>query len=137
MGGKIKYEVIDGVSVDKYARSFRTLNEALCKKIDDSHKRVIVLIDRCEEDKEGSVYIYQTGDPQHDVIQKEFEGNEVHMLWKTRTATIPNWKSLTYDNQPFLGAGRDFGDNSFVFSFHVHSKEYVKCEQWIKTQRAT
>ena len=26
-------------------------------------------------------------------------------------------------------------DNGFVFSFHIHSKIRIKCEQWIKSQK--
>jgi len=117
------------------ARTFRGLNELIQKQIgSDNHKRIVVLIDRMDAAKDDLVYVYQTGNEQHDVIRKEY--SELHMAWKTKTALIPNYKKPDDEMNPLLGASTDFGDNAFVFSFHVRSDDFVKCDQWIKAQKS-
>ena len=92
------------------------------------------MIDRTIEDKEDTVYIYQTNNAQHDEIRKDF--SDLHMSWKTKNALIPNYKKPDDEMNPYIGASTDFGDNAFVFSFHVHQEDYVKCDQWIKSQKS-
>jgi len=122
-------------SLKDEARTFRGLNELIQKKIEGkSHKRIVVLVDRMDAAKEDQVYVYQTGIAQHDEIRKDY--SELHMAWKTKTALIPNYKKPDDEMNPLLGASTDFGDNAFVFSFHVRSDDFVKCDQWIKAQKS-
>ena len=106
----------------------------LIQKGTESNKRIVVLVDRTNPEEKDSVFIYQTGSEQHDVVRKDY--SELHMAWKTKTALIPNYKKPDDEMNPLIGASTDFGDNSFVFSFHVHSEDFVKCDQWIKGQKS-
>merc|ERR1719411_1763662 len=55
----------------------------------------------------------------------------------TRKAVMPDWREEKQkeNENVYVGGEFDIGDNGFVFSFHVHSENRVKCEQYIKTQR--
>merc|ERR1712154_367548 len=103
-------------------------------------QRIVVCVDRSkykEDDEKNeekdNLYVYQLGN-EWDQITKEY--NEMHLSWKTKSALFPSWKhgvdGLLDD---FIGGATDFGDTGFVFSFHVHSKDRVKCDQWIKAQK--
>ena len=62
--------------------------------------------------------------------------NEMHYGWKTKSALLPNFKEQDMGlKDSFIGGSTDIGDNGFVFSFHIHEKHRIKCEQWIKSQK--
>ena len=66
-------------------------------------------------------------------IRKDYD--EMNFSWKTKQAILPSIKNDDDGLEMYNGGSTDVGDNGFVFSFHVHDKERIKCEQWIKSQK--
>eukprot|EP01084_Bolivina_argentea_P042384 78148_1 len=120
------------VSLDDGAASIRTIQDMIMAKIGkERRQRIIVCIDREDKDaKEDKLIVYQL---ENDAINKDY--NEMHLSWKTKNQLIPNYKNEHEEVKELTGATLDIGDKGFVISFHVHSKDRVKCDVWIKTQQ--
>eukprot|EP01084_Bolivina_argentea_P045758 84206_1 len=129
------------VAVNSDAKTLRLIQENIMKKISGNNsERIVVCIDRNKENsdeknaEDDDIYIYQLGNNKWDKICKNY--NEMHLGWKTKSALIPNWKMNDDDLNPFIGGSTDIDDQAFVFSYHIHSKDRIKCEQSIKSQKS-
>ena len=121
-------------------------NMILQKLINDvidgqSHQRIILIVDRsrdngCDHDQgEDMIHLYQL--PEYNKIKTDYNGSEQHLSFMTRKRLFPDWKHVDegINLEMYKGAGDDIGDRGFAFSFHIHDKDRIKCEQWIKSQK--
>jgi len=148
LADRVEFEE-DTISIDHKARTKRSILTLLKNKLSGQrNQRLIVVIDRSsnkdiadadDEKEEGGkdkLFVYQL--EQESWARIESVDNELHMAWKTKQALMPSWKpskGKEPSKDALVGGAEDIGDNNFVFSFHVHASNNVKCDQWIKAQK--
>eukprot|EP01084_Bolivina_argentea_P230474 388806_1 len=132
--------LIEKISLKDIGRTNRVIQDIITKKISNNrNERIILCIDRtskreCVSNKtEDMLYVFQLNE--YDKIRKDY--NDEHMSWMTKRQIFPEWRNDINDKKLKLykGGGDDIGDNGFVFSFHIHSLNNIKCELFIKSQR--
>ena len=93
---------------------------------------MIILIDR--RGKSDVIYVYQL--PKRDELNHDF--CEETLSYLTQSAVIPNEEMAVSDLDlavSMKGGGLDIGGRNFVISFHIHSMDDVKYQQFIKGQK--